>query len=831
MISDKQQAYLQFLHRKVITAPLSGFVVTDDDLHPRHKGHQRAYIRWALSGGRRLIPASFGLGKTSIEIEIARQVYLRTGKKFLTVCPLGVKHQFTEEDGPALGVEWQYVRTDAEVEAATTPFLITNFERVRDGDIDPRQHDLGGVSLDEGDVMRSLGSKTYQIFKDVFADVPFRYVATATPCPNEYREIIYYAEFLGIMDKGQALTRWFKRDSSRAGHLTIHPQHEEEFWLWVASWALFCFYPSDLGFSDEGYVLPKLNVHWHRLAVDQTRAFAQKDNYGQHRMFLDAAAGVTEACAEKRATLPDRIIKMQELLQDNPDRHWLIWHHLEDERRAIEQAVPTAVSVYGSQDLDERESRILGFVRGSIPILATKPEIAGSGCNFQRHCYSNIFLGVNYQFKDFIQSVHRTYRFQQAHEVDVHVIYAESEDAVVAALRRKWEQHNALVDRMRDIVKTYGLVHEALKSDLSRAIGVTREEVKGQCFTAVRNDCVLETMDMPDNSVGMVLTSIPFGNHYEYTDQYEDFGHNPTDDDFWAQMDFLIPELLRVTMPGRIAAIHVKDRQLYGHQTASGFMETDPFSDDCVRAFRKHGWMYQGRRTIVTDVVRENASTYRLGWTEMTKDASKMSSGLPEYLLLFRKAPTSAENSRADEPVTKRKDDYTRARWQIDAHSHWNSNGNTPLLPYELYDYAAHVGRLEDLDRIGRLPSSWMYEPPKSHHPMVWDDIIYMRTLNSSQAQKRRENHICPLPFDIVERAILLYSNPGDLIYEPFAGLFTVPYKAIELGRYGYGSELNAEYFKCGVGYCQAMEERVSAPKLFDYIAECCAPASQTTAV
>jgi DNA modification methylase len=324
---------------------------------------------------------------------------------------------------------------------------------------------------------------------------------------------------------------------------------------------------------------------------------------------------------------------------------------------------------------------------------------------------------------------------------------------------------------------------------------------------------------MEGNSVGMILTSVPFGNHYEYTAKIEDFGHNPSDADFWVQMDYLIPELLRVLKPGRVAAIHVKDRILYGHQTPSGFMEVAPFSDECVAAFRRHGFLYEGRRTILTDVVRENASTYRLGYTEMTKDASKMGSGLPEYLLLFRRPPSEKNDQRADEPVTKSKDDYSRARWQIDAHDYWRSNGNRSLLPDELYDYAAHVARLETLDVNGKLPSSFMIEPPKSHHPMVWDDVVFMQTLNSNQAQRREQNHICPLPFDIVERAMVLYSNPGDVVLDPFAGLFTVPLVAIRLGRRGHGIELNETYYAAGVKYCEAEESKVKTPTLFDWLA------------
>ena len=803
------------------------------ELHASLKPHQVDMARWMLSQGRGLLAASFGLGKTRVQTAVAQVLHRETDRPFLGVCPLGVRHQFTEEDGPAMEVRWQYVRTDDEVRAADSPYLITNYERIRDGNIDPRKHELAGVSLDEGSVLRTLGSKTYQTFTDLFAHVQHRYVCTATPAPNRYKELLHYAAFLGVMDVGQALTRWFKRDPQQAGNLQLHPHHEKEFWLWVASWALFLYAPSDLGHSDEGYALPPLNMHWHRITVDHTRAWSESDNRGQGKMFLDAANSVGTAAREKRATLPARIEKAWEIVNaQSNDTHWLIWHHLEDERRAITSSFPDAVAVYGSQDLEEREQAVIDFSHGKIRVLATKPELSGSGCNFQYHCHSNVFLGIDYRFEDFIQSIHRTYRFQQKHPVDVHVIYAESEDGIVETLKQKWRRHDELTTVMRSVGQSYGLSQSAMRRDLQRQIGVQRVEVKGRLFTAVNNDCVAELRNIPDNSVGLIHTSIPFGKHYEYTAQYEDFGHSPTDDNFWRQMDYLIPQLLRVTKPGRVAAVHVKDRVLYGHQTASGIMETAPFSDDCVRAFRAHGWTYQGRRTIVTDVVRENAGTYRLGFSEMCRDASKMSSGLPEYVLLFRKPPTLRDTARADEPVTKEKrewlkdeerwsndDGYTRGRWQITANGFWRSSGNV-LVWSEPYDHEAHVARLDAIDARGELPSGYAVDAPKSHSEYVWDEIMPMRCLNSEQSNRRQQVHICPLPFDIVERVIKLYSNPGDVVLDPFSGLFTVPYVAIKLGRYGHGIELSTRYFQEGVRYCEDIEREVSAPTLFDFVRE-----------
>ena len=836
--------YEDFLKTKITVSTQVGFEIDASDLHPGNKPHQSDGIRWALRMGRALLGWRFGLGKTRAQIEIAQAIHRRTGKPFMVICPLGVKHQFQAEDGPALGTQWAYVRTDAEARAALaeTPYLITNYERVRDGGITPDFiGDLAGVSLDEGSVLRSLSSETSDVFKRVFKDIPYRFVCTATPAPNEFKELIYYAEFLGIMDHGQALTRFFKRDSEHAGHLTIMPSQEENFWMWIASWALFLTSPADLGYSAEGYDLPELRIHWHRLSVDHTRAWDQHDDRGQRRLLLDASGGVSQASTEKRATLSARLEAAQQIIAENPGRNWLIWHHLEDERRAIQQAIPEAVSVYGSQDLEEREQCILDFTHGRIPILSTKPEIAGSGCNFQRHCHSNIFLGIDYKFQDFIQAVHRTHRFLQDHPVDVHIIYAESEDGVVDVLRRKWTQHDELTAKMQNIIRKYGLSNAAIQAGLSRRLGVNRMEVKGSLYTAVNADCVDEVRRLPDNSVDLWHTSIPFGNHYEYSIQYEDFGHNPSDDHFWKQMDFLIPEMLRALKPGRVAAIHVKDRQLYGHQTASGIMETAPFSDECVFAFRKHGWTYQGRRTIVTDVVRENNSTYRLSYGEMTKDASKMSQGLPEYLLLFRKPPTSSDNARADEPITKNKQDYSLGRWQIDAHSVWRSNGNRPMTPEEMvtvypapeqiaalfnqeqltgrYDYERHVAICEELEKRKKLPKFFMLLPPRvTRDPsdMVWDDVVYMRTLNTSQSQGRKEKHLCPLPFDIVERAIRLYSNDGDLVADPFGGLGTVAERALRMGRKAWICELSKEYFTSLVQYCQAAEQQVLSPTLFD---------------
>lgn len=309
--------------------------------------------------------------------------------------------------------------------------------------------------------------------------------------------------------------------------------------------------------------------------------------------------------------------------------------------------------------------------------MSVKPEIAGSGCNFQRHCHKAVFLGINYSFNDFIQAVHRIYRFLQTRQVEIHIIHSEAEREIVKTLQTKWKQHEEMVSNM-SLSSGHGLNNVAMADVLARTIGVDRLEVREERFTVANNDCVVEARRQPDNHVDLIITSIPFANHYEYTPSYNDFGHTENNDHFWAQMDFLTPELLRILNPGRLYCCHVKDRILFGNVTGAGAPAVSPFHCEAIMHARKHGFDPMGMITIVTDVVRENNQTYRLGWSEQCKDGTKMGVGSPEYVLLFRKAQTDRSRGYADVPVKKSKDDYTRARWQVDAHAFWRSSGNRP---------------------------------------------------------------------------------------------------------------------------------------------------------
>ena len=497
--------------------------------------------------------------------------------------------------------------------------------------------------------------------------------------------------------------------------------------------------------------------------------------------------------------------------------------------------------------------------------LVGKPVMLGQGMNFQQ-CNKAIYVGLTFKFNDLIQSIHRVQRFGQTRTCEVHLIHTDTEREVVQTIRAKWAKHRELVATMTDIIREYGLARADIAAALERSLGIDRVEASGVGWLLANNDCVPETAAMAEGSIDLIVTSIPFANHYEYTPSYNDFGHTDDNGHFWAQMDFLTPELYRVLAPGRIYCCHVKDRILFGNVTGAGVPTVSPFHAEAIFHGQRHGFDYLGMIPVVTDVVRENNQTYRLGWTENSKDSTKMGVGSPEYVLIFHKPQTDRTRGYADTPVTKDKthfvcsihadmpdgenmDDwgecdeanpcrfgYTRARWQVDAHAFWRSSGERMLTPDEpaalpvedrsrlftdqtlrpVYDYESHSRIGEQLEAKGALPATFMSLAPGSWHRDVWHDINRMRTLNGEQSHRAQALHVCPLQFDIVERLIRRYSNEGDVVFDPFAGLGTVPMMALRMGRQGRGAELNPGYWLDSVKYLEAEERAQHMPSLFD---------------
>lgn len=896
-MADGSDAYRQFLEAKVTLATDSGFDVPIADLHAWLKPVAKVAVKWMLHGGRRAVFASFGLHKTSMQLSACDMVlrHLKqqdagaetpsvgfaatspcgggSGRRGLIVVPLGVRQEFVR-DAASLGIAIRFVQTTLECWAPG--LYMTNYESVREAKVDLAGFDV--VSLDEAAVLRGMGgTKTFRVVATALEKVPYRFVATATPSPNEYIELLAYSEVLGIMDVGQAKTRFFRRNSEKADQLTLHPHKEREFWLWVASWALFITKPSDVGCDDAGYDLPVMRVTWHEVSAG-VLDFDDPANGGsgqQGVLFKSTKIGVSGQAREKRSTLVARVAKMAEICATDPTAHRILWHDLNDEAALIAQAVPEAFVLEGTQTDETKEARILGFSDGLFQYLAAKPVMAGAGCNFQRHCRKAVFVGIGFKFHDFIQAIHRIHRFGQTGVVEIDVIYADSEREVRRELERKWTQHNEMVAKMGEIIREFGLSSAAMADVLKRAMGVERIEARGDTYSIVNNDCVDECRRMGENSVDLIVTSIPFGNQYEYSPNFADFGHTDDAAHFFQQMDFLVPELFRVLKPGRNACIHVKDRITPGGINGLGFQTVYPFGDDVRAAFRKHGFAYLGRHDNITDVVRENNQTYRLSYSEQLKDGTRMGAGISEEVLIFRKPPSDLSDGYADTPVVKARPAYawvteerfgepveydrklekahqirpipasggfSRGKWQLVASGLWKTSGDRLLTPQEwmewtsekfsaayrlwkkfdlehVYDFEQHVLIAERFDYHGFLPSKYQLMGPHSDQAQVWTDIAQMRSLNTGAAQRGVEKHLCPLPFDIPNRLIEQRSMPGELVFDPFAGVGTVPYCALKLARRGAGVELSPLYWADAATNLGVAEESGRAiPTLFDAI-------------
>jgi len=860
--NDGTLSYDDFLREKVAFDRSFGFDVRDEWLspimrpgHPDFKPHQADIVKWAVKGGRRAIFARYGMGKSVMQLEILRLIvehgpalggdrdaFGRETRCALIVAPRGVRFDIISDARELLGIEARFIRHTDEMDPTWSGIYVTNYESVRLRKIDPAR--FVAASLDEAAVLRSYGSETYQSFLPLFANVPYRFVATATPAPNRHKELIHYAGFLGIMDTGQALTRFFKRDSSKAGNLKIHPHKKREFMLWLNTWACFIQRPSDLGYSDDGYDLPPLEVVWDEVEVGLLSDQVEKD--GQGVLVRTGAKSAVESSREKRHTLDARIEAMRGLVARHHlwsvGKQIILWCDLNDEQDAIEHALTemghTFSSIRGSQSDDEEEEQLRAWLAGETYALIGKPMMLGRGLNLQQ-CSDAIFVGVTHKYEQTVQAIHRIHRFGQVNPCTVHLLYGETETDVRDNLLTKWQEDDALTETMSDILREFGLSASAISEALTRAMGVDRVVHEGRDWRIVLNDSVAEWRDhVEPESMGLIVTSIPFGGKYEYSANYADFGHVDDNAQFWWQMDYLTPSLYKALMPGRILAVHVKDFPLYGSVTGRGVYTFDTMHAEAIAHYTGHGFDYFGMITVTTDVVRENNQTYRLSYSEMTKDHSKMGVGSPEYVLLFHKPQTDRSRGYADLPVTKRKADYSVGQWQIDAAAEWRTGGDRLLTGDELaalpvgdrsklftaqsertvYDYDAHVALADRLAARNALPGTFASLVPGSWRDDVWTDVLRIDTLNSEQRKREVEAHICPFPLDVPRRLIRMYSNPGELVGDSFSGLGSTVLEAVRQGRRGFGSELNPVSVADSVVYLTRHDNEANTPTLFDLL-------------
>lgn len=752
-------SYADFLSAKVQHPSAYGFEVDPSTLPAFLFPFQRAVVTRALKMGRYALFEDCGLGKTGQELAWAQAVCEHTGGKVLIFAPLAVAQQIVLE-GEKFGIPVQYVRDAAEAAQASTPIHVTNYERLEGFTVS----EYAGVVLDESSILKAFTGKTKVALVESVRNVRFRLAGTATPSPNDVMELLNHADFLGVMKSTMALTRWFANDQSQAGVYRLKKHAERDFWAWVASWAVCITKPSDLGpeYSDDGYDLPLLTIREHVVQVDHSAA------HEQGTLFRMPTLNATGLSRELRATLQDRCAEAARIIAAEPDEAWVVWCNLNDEADELRRIIPGAVEVRGAMTPEQKEAGLLGFARGDHRILVTKPELAGFGLNYQ-HCARHVFVGLNYSYENFYQAVRRSYRFGQTREVHAHLVIAETEVGVRDTVARKAGDHMEMQEQMVRAMRESGLENDYGSTDLTVTDGYQRTE-RGENWTLHHGDCVeVAQRFIPENSVGLTVTSIPFSNLYTYSPSLRDMGNTKDDGHFFEHLSFLVPELLRVTKPGRKAAMHVQD--LVRYKTSSGAAGLRDFSGDVIRAMEGYTapdgsrWVLSGRITIwkspVTEMQRTKAP--RLLYKTLRTDASYTDVGRPDYVLTFRKWTPGLDSA---DPVKHTKEGFPLDQWQ-----EWASP--------------------------------------------VWYDIDQQDVLNYQIARENAdEKHICPLQLGLIERCVELWSNPGDVVYDPFMGIGSTGYQALKMGRRTVGSELKEAYFLHRLRNVRAAEQQ--APMLFE---------------
>ena len=556
-------AYEDFIRAKAMAQPDMGFTIDDSEINPLAKPHQRSIIHWKVKRGRAACFCAFGLGKTLIQLETVRLICTRAGGRGLIVCPLGVRLEFmkdahmlrtgesnriTDEQREQLAhwiaadpcnllPEVRFVRSIEE--CGETGIYLTNYETIRDGKLDPRQFAV--ISLDEAGILRGFGgTATFRKLMGLFeGSGKFRFVSTATPSPNDLLELAAYSGFLDVLDISGVKTRFFQRDSTHADQLTLMPHKEKDFWIWCAGWACFVEQPSDIGFADDGYIMPPMTVRWHELPSNHEDSGQEPS--GQRRMFRNSALGVTMAAKEKRETIDVRVAKLATII-DSTDKtlygwdQFIIWSELNPEQSAVDglmkqMGIPFS-SLYGNDGIDKREPLMDAWRNRETVAFSSKPGMYGCGINMQQ-CRHEVFLGVGYKFYAFIQAIHRVLRFGQDREVIIDIIYTEAEREVRRALERKWENHKKLMANMTEIIRKYGLGASVMDEHSRRKMTVERQDKRGDGWIMANNDCVAETKTMAQDSVDLILTSIPFSQMYAYSESYLDMGCNEDNAQFW----------------------------------------------------------------------------------------------------------------------------------------------------------------------------------------------------------------------------------------------------------------------------------------------------------
>jgi len=615
-------SYDLFIETKRKTHTKSGFVVTDNDLHPMLFPFQRFIVKRALEVGKYAIFADCGLGKTFMQLEWAKHVVNHTDKPVLILAPLAVSGQTIEEGNVHFGIPVHQWRGDdaalsIDHHGGIPRIWITNYEQLANIDASI----FSGVVLDESSIIKSFDGKTKKRIIHAFKRTPYKLACTATPSPNDPTELGSHAEFLDIMNSNEMLAMYFINDAAKTGTWRLKGHGVGRFYEFVSTWAMMLNNPKEIGFPMEGYDLPKLNL------VERQIKTPKREN---GKLFNDVAVSATNFNAELRLTKLERLEQVVDIVRAKPNDNFIIWIKQNEEGDWLKRQLPEAVEVKGSDTKEWKESKLLGFAKNEFRILISKTKIASFGMNYQ-NCHNQIFASLDFSFEQLYQGIRRSYRFNQQHDVNIYLITTDTMANVIESIQRKQKQFIEMQDEMS----------KAMNANISGELGLKKrydtEEVQNEWYTIRRGDCVRLIQDLPDESIGFSVFSPPFAELYCYSDSIEDMGNSKDYKEFLVQFSFLAKELFRVIKQGRNVAVHCMDLRI--QKGKEGYRGLRDFSGMLLKAFEEVGFIYHSRITIWKDPVvqMQRTKAIELLHAQIKKDSTLSSVGDADYVLVFRK--------------------------------------------------------------------------------------------------------------------------------------------------------------------------------------------------
>jgi len=528
--------------------------------------------------------------------------------------------------------------------------------------------------------------------------------------------------------------------------------------------------PSDIGFQDNGFILPPLNVN--EIIVSYGKPLSGK-------LFIEPAETLSERRIARKQTLKERCDKIIDMVSAS-DEKWIIWCNLNDESTYLSKSIRGSVEVTGSDPIEHKEESMIGFGNGEIRVLVTKPKIAGFGMNWQA-CHNIAFAGLSDSYESYYQAVRRCWRFGQKSQVNVNIIISDMETNVLENVRRKESDATNMRDEM---VKNMGDISAIeIRGIIKEKVEYKEQKASGENWEIFNGDCVEITRKMKDGSIDYSIFSPPFAEIYTYSDSERDMGNSRSMDEFMKQFDFLVGELYRITVTGRLCSVHCMD--LAATITRDGYIGLKDFPGEIIRLFEKIGWIFHSRVTIWKDPLIQAVRTkvLTLAHKQIVKDSSRCGQGLADYIVSFRKP---GENPK---PISHPQG-FTRYVGTMDF-----PKGKTN----------------EDQRKNKQSHEIWQrYASP------VWFDINQTRVLtNEIGREEKDEKHICPLQLDTIERCLELWTNPGDTVLDPFNGIGSTTYCCVEAGRHGIGIELKESYYQQSLKNMDRCTSRNIQRKLF----------------